>query len=133
MRGLFATLVQMGSPVTIGIVDDDLSVRKGLSRFLRSAGWRVDTFSSAEECLASPQLLSIGCFIIDVHLGGMNGFEFLRHLDDAGSRPPAVFITAHDEAVTREALTNAGSPICLRKPFAPDALLSSIQSVLHLE
>ncbi len=117
--------------VTIGIVDDDLSVRKGLSRFLRSAGWVVDTFSSAEECLESPRLPSIGCFVIDVHLGGMSGFDFFRRLDQSGARPPAVFITAHDEAVTRDALLAAGSPVCLRKPFAPDALLTSIQSVLH--
>jgi FixJ family two-component response regulator len=118
---------------TIGIVDDDISVRKGLSRFLRSAGWVVDTYSSAEECLASPHLPRIGCFVIDVHLGGMSGFDLLRQLEKSGAHPPVVFITAHDESVTREALLNAGSPVCLRKPFAPDALLASIESLLHKE
>jgi len=118
-------------PVTIGIVDDDLSVRKGLSRFLRSAGWLVDTFSSGEECLASERWEAIGCFVIDVHLGGMNGFELLRRLEERGPRPAVVFITAHDEAVTRDALINAGSPVCLRKPFPPDELLHSIAAALH--
>jgi FixJ family two-component response regulator len=117
----------------IGIVDDDLSVRKGLARFLRSAGWDAEAFSSAEECLASPGLSAICCFIVDVHLGGMSGFEFLRHLQSTGSRVPAVFITAHDEAVTRDALVSAGSPICLRKPFAPDALLESIEKALRIK
>jgi DNA-binding response OmpR family regulator len=121
------------APPKIGIVDDDHSVRKGLSRFLRSAGWSVETFSSAEECLASSHLSTIDCFIIDVHLGGMNGFELLRRLEYSLPRPPAVFITAHDEAVTHEALINAGSPICLRKPFAPEALLTSIRDVLHIK
>lgn len=122
----------MGS-LTIGIVDDDLSVRKGLSRFLRSAGLQVDTFASAEECLAEKDLSGIDCFIIDIHLSGMSGFELLRRLECLFPEPKAVFITAHDEAVTHDALLNAGSPACLRKPFQPDALLLSIQDVLHLK
>ena len=40
------------SKAVIAIVDDDPSVREGLESLLRSAGWRVETFASAQEFLA---------------------------------------------------------------------------------
>jgi FixJ family two-component response regulator len=115
----------------VGVVDDDISVRKGLSRLLRSAGYDVVTFASGEECLAGIASAEFGCLVVDVHLGGMNGFELLQKLRASTMPVPVVFITAHDESVTREALRAAGSPPCLRKPFDANSLLTVIQSTLH--
>ena len=117
--------------IMIGVVDDDPSVRKGLSRLLRSAGYAVTTFVSAEECLAEPSLASVGCLVVDVHLGGMSGFELFQKLNQSGNRIPVIFITAHDESVTREGLRAAGSPLCLRKPFDGNSLLASVNEFLN--
>ena len=110
---------------SIAVIDDDPSVRKGLSRLLRSAGFSVSTFESGEDFLGAADLQSFDCLVIDVDLGGMTGFELLVRLD----RSPGfgvVFITAHDESATREALRAAGSPPCLSKPFEAEELLSVI-------
>ena len=59
----------------IGIIEDDDSVRRALGRLLRSAGFDVATFVSAEEFLqaqAAPD-----CLVLYVHLPGMNGLDAL--------------------------------------------------------
>ena len=117
--------------IQIGLVDDDLSVRKGIARLLRSAGFSVTTFSSGEECLASGDLDGMGCLIVDVHLGGITGFEMVRSLKNDGRLRPVIFITAHDEAMTREALHLAGSHTCLRKPVEGELLLTTLGQTLE--
>jgi len=117
--------------IQIGLVDDDPSVRKGISRLLRSAGFSVKTFSSGEECLACEDLGDLGCMIVDVHLGGITGFEMVRNLKLEGRMRPVIFITAHDEAMTRDALQLAGSPTCLRKPVEGESLLTAVRQ--HLQ
>jgi len=110
---------------SIAVIDDDLSLRKGLSRLLRSAGFTVSIFESGEEFLGAADPASFDCLVIDVHLGGITGFELLRRLDRTRGFG-VVIITAHHEAATREALHAVGSPPCLSKPFDPEELLAAI-------
>lgn len=123
--------VENALPVAIGLIDDDASVRRGVSRLLRAAGYQVRAFHSGEDCLAAPDLEVLGCLIIDIHLGGISGFELLCKLREVGHRTPAIFITAFDESLTKDALRMAGSPVCLRKPVDADFLLSALHN--HLE
>jgi len=58
---------------TVFIVDDDAAVRQALARLLRSAGWDVAAFASAEEFLAGAH--GTGCVILDVRMPGMTGPE----------------------------------------------------------
>ncbi len=64
----------------ISIVDDDLSVRRALRRLVQSAGYVVETFASACEFLASSPADRTACLVLDIHLGGMSGFELQRRL-----------------------------------------------------
>ena len=74
------------SSVTVFIVDDDPSVRKGLLWLVRSAGWRGEGFASAQEFLERPVFSVIGCLILDVRMPGMTGPE-LRDLMSARNIP----------------------------------------------
>ena len=112
----------------IGVVDDDPSFRRALGRLLSNTGFGVATFASAEEFLASESAGATACLVLDVHLGGMNGFDLQHHLVTAGVPIPTIFITAHDDPVTRER-ARSGSAY-LRKPFRQDALLGAIQRAL---
>jgi len=116
----------------VGVVDDDVSVRKGLARLLRSASFAAITFASGEECLVAPGLGRIACLLVDINLGGMSGFELLHGLNQSGRRIPVILITADHESVSRDALRAAGSPPLLRKPFEANALLASINHLLGL-
>lgn len=111
----------------ISIVDDDLSVSRALRRLVQSAGYAVQTFRSAHEFLDSPSLGRTACLVLDIHLGGMSGFELQQRLATDGTAPPIVFITAHDDAPTRERIERTGAAAYLRKPFDKRALLDAIE------
>jgi FixJ family two-component response regulator len=66
------------SDTLIAIVDDDPSAREGLSSLIRSAGWRVETYASAQEFLARPPTEAPCCLILDLQLPGLSGDSPLR-------------------------------------------------------
>jgi PleD family two-component response regulator len=65
---------------TVFVVDDDASVRKGITRLLSSAGYHTETFASAEEFLACSRSEGPGCLVLDVRLPGLNGLELQQAL-----------------------------------------------------
>jgi FixJ family two-component response regulator len=109
----------------IGLIDDDLSVRRAVGRLLRANGYSCVTYESAEDALTDPALQQMSCIIIDIQLGGMNGFEFRDRLDALGVRIPRLFITAH---VGPELPGRLGDSVLLIKPFEEDQLMASIKS-----
>ncbi len=121
---------QSGAPPLVGVVDDDVSLLRALQRLLRADGFGVSTFSSAEEFLGSPGRCAVACLVLDVHLGGMNGFELQERLAASGSRVPVLFITARDDASTQERARQAGAVDYLRKPFDDMVLLAAVHKAL---
>ena len=77
----------------ISVVDDDESLRRSVGNFLRSVGFRVETFASAEDFLGSARRESTGCLVLDVRMTGMSGLDLLRHLAAGNVRIPAVVLT----------------------------------------
>jgi len=114
----------------IGVIDDDASVLKALSRLLLAAGYGVVPFRSTEEFLVTRQQWLLHCLVLDVHFQGMNGLDLEAYLADAGVRFPIVFITAHDDPAIRERIEASGQAY-LRKPLDEVALLDAINRVLH--
>jgi FixJ family two-component response regulator len=112
----------------IGVVEDDPSFLRALRRLLSGAGFSVATFASAEEFLASDSAGGTACLVLDVHLGGMSGFDLQQQMAAAGRWVPTIFITAHDDSVTRER-ARAGVAY-LRKPFREEALVAAIRKAL---
>jgi FixJ family two-component response regulator len=111
----------------ISIVDDDASVLRALRRLISTAGFRVETFASAREFLDSGQRDRTACLVLDIHLGGMSGFELQERLAATGSPIRIVLITAHDDAATRERARRSGVAAYLRKPFDEQLLIGAIQ------
>jgi FixJ family two-component response regulator len=117
----------------ISVVDDDDSVRESLQCLIRSFGFAVEAFASAEEFLNSYSLPDTRCLILDVRMPGMNGLELQRRLAASHRETPVIFITAHgDEAARSQALKN-GAVDYLLKPFREDALLHAIHAALNLK
>lgn len=117
------------SPV-VCVIDDDASLLRALQRLLGAGGFRVKTFSSAEEFLASAYPATTRCLVLDVHLGGLSGFELHERLV-AGGRPiPVIFITARDDSATQERARCAGAIDYLRKPFDDELLIAGINRAL---
>ncbi len=118
----------------VGIVDDDESVRMAIRSLLRSLGFKVETFGSAEDLLGSARLDDIACLIVDLSLPGMSGVDLQRQLLAAKRELPMVFISAHDDPVAQQQALTAGALAFLRKPFSEKALIDAIRSGLsHAE
>src|ERR1700692_3262893 len=106
----------------VAIIDDDASVRVTTDSLVRSLGYIVHTFASAEEFLRSNRLDDLSCVIADVQMPGMSGVELQAHLLTQGYRVPFIFFTAFpDERIRGQAL-GAGAFWHLPKPFAAERL-----------
>ena len=118
------------SKIEIAVVDDDESVRKGLSALMRSLGYSVSVFSSGESFLRSDRLRHTACLIADVQMPGMTGFELYQRLAESERPIPTILITAYaDEKVRTQAL-NDGVVCYLIKPIDESRLLASVHSAL---
>ncbi|MGA9643123.1 MAG: response regulator [Terriglobales bacterium] len=118
-------------PPLISVVDDDASVRESLESLIRSIGFAVKVFASAEEFLNSPRVLETNCLILDVRLPGMNGIDLHRYLLAKKWKVPVIFITAHaSEEHLRSQALRSGAVDYLIKPFTEEALLSAVDIAL---
>ena len=124
----------MATRPLISVVDDDVSVREALQSLLRSVGFTVKVFASAEEFLKSDYLRDTACLILDVRMPGMSGIELQRHLVASHSEVPVIFITAHgSEQGARSRALSDGAIDYLTKPFSEDAFLNAVHKALSLE
>jgi FixJ family two-component response regulator len=123
-----ATTTVAFGPV-IGVIDDDPSVLKALTRLLRATGCGAVPFASAEQFLETYHEWVLDCLVVDVHFAGMSGLELAVHLRDAGMHFPIVFITAHEDSVTRDRIEASGQAY-LCKPLEEAALFEAIHRVL---
>jgi FixJ family two-component response regulator len=113
------------------IVDDDHSVRRALRRLVQFAGFPAETFASAEDFLSSASLVRTACLVLDIHLnGGMSGFELQARLTADRVVIPIIFITAHDDVLTRERIERSGAAAYLIKPFNDQLLLDAIRGAV---
>ena len=114
----------------ITVVDDDESVRESLPDLLKEFGFDAQSFSSAEEFLASEKLAETDCLLLDVAMPGMSGPELQRELLLRGQSIPIVFITGQRDSATRLRLIAQGAVECLFKPFEPNDLLQALNTAL---
>jgi FixJ family two-component response regulator len=123
----------LSTPSVISVVDDDASVRAAMNNLLRSRGYVVHTFSSAEEFLESSQLNSTSCVIADVQMSAMSGLELLANMRARGHSAPFIFITAFPDESIRARALKAGATCFLAKPFAAPSLIKCLDTALEHE
>ena len=114
----------------IVVVDDDPAVLRALSRLLRSRAFRVKTYGSGHEFIATlPDDLPI-CLIVDLQMPEMNGLELQQHLIRNGIAIPTILITAHSDAPIHPPPDGDTFVARLRKPFRDEALFSAIERAI---
>jgi FixJ family two-component response regulator len=123
--------LQVATVSRISIIDDDAAVRESLRGLLRSVGFAVEAFASAEDFLSSDQRAGTDCLVLDVRMPGMSGLELQRHLLAAEPRVPVIFITANGDEEQRSQALDAGAVDYLLKPFTEEALLSAVDMALR--
>ena len=111
------------------VVDDDVSVRESLELLIKSAGWRPETFVSAQEFLSRPQSPVPCCLVLDVTLPGLSGLELQKQLAERTDMP-IIFITGHGDVPMTVQAMKAGAVEFLTKPFKDDVLLDAIRGAI---
>ncbi len=115
-----------GAP-RIAVVDDDLSVRRGLERLLRSAGYQVETFSSAHD-FARAASADPDCLILDVTMPGQSGLQLHADLLASGRAIPVIFISGQGDTGVAERGIQEGAFELLAKPFDDEALVRAVET-----
>ncbi len=116
---------------TIYIVDDDEAVRDSLRWLLEANGYRVKSFSGAEEFLQAYDPDQVGVLIVDVRMPGMSGLELQETLLARKAPIPIVFITGHGDVPMAVSTMKKGAVDFLEKPFNEGELRQIVARMLE--
>ncbi len=116
---------------TVFVIDDDPSVRKSLSRLLRSLGFDAETFASAETFLARAHYDGVGCIVLDVRMPGLSGMDLQEELRRADYSMPIIFITGHGNIPMSVQAMKKGAIDFLTKPFDDEQLLQAVKNAIE--
>jgi FixJ family two-component response regulator len=112
------------------VIDDDASVRKALSRLIRSVGLPVETFPSAVAFLAHERPDRPACLVLDLRLPGPSGLDLQASLEADPPVLPIVFISGHGTVPTTVRAMKGGAVDFLQKPFRDQELLDAVGRAL---
>src|SRR5579864_1827271 len=122
-----------GNAKMVAVVEDDESYRAALQRLLKSAGFQVRSFASAEDFLNSGQQHETACLIADIRMPGMSGLDLQAKLNVDHCPIPIIFITAHGDEKMRLHAMRGGAVKFLAKPFDAAVLLEGVRAALASE
>jgi two-component system response regulator FixJ len=111
---------------TVFIVDDQESVRFGLTEMLSVLGFRVQTFASAELFLKGLDSGANGCVVADVRMPGMDGIALVRELAQRKLKVPVILISGHADVPMAVAGIKAGADDFIEKPIDDVKLIAAI-------
>jgi FixJ family two-component response regulator len=117
---------------TVFLVDDDGSIRKALTRLIRSAGYDVQAFASARDFLEKPHVGNEGpaCLVLDIRMPGLSGLDLQHELQAANTPLPIIFITGHGDIPMSVKAMKEGAVDFLPKPVKDKDLLNAIEQAL---
>ncbi|TYC48318.1 response regulator transcription factor [Rhodobacterales bacterium] len=115
---------------TVYVLDDDAMVRSGLSRLLRTEGYRVECCATAEEFFRARGDGTTGCLILDLEMPGMDGFEVQDRLGAASGTCQVIFLTGHGTIQKSVRAIKSGAADFLTKPVDATMLFEAVRTAL---
>jgi FixJ family two-component response regulator len=113
------------------IVEDDASIRRGLSNLFQSVGLEVEVFGSATEMLQSRLPDVASCLVLDVRLPGQSGLDFQVELAKAKIQIPIIFMTGHGDIPMTVRAMKGGAVDFLTKPFRDQDMLDAVTMAIE--
>ena len=117
----------------VAVVEDDDSYRVAVQRLLKSAGFSVQSFATAEDFLRSGRQHETGCLITDIRMPGMSGLDLQAKLNADHCLIPTIFVTAHGDEDMRLQAMRGGAVKFMVKPFDGEILLESVRAAFEAE
>jgi FixJ family two-component response regulator len=124
-------IAQSQATPIVFVVDDDVSVRESLELLIQCAGWKPETFASAQEFLSCPRALAPSCLVLDVSLPDLNGLELQKRIAVDRIEMPIIFITGYGDVPMTVQAMKAGAVEFLTKPFGDEVLIVAIQHAIE--
>jgi FixJ family two-component response regulator len=122
----------MTEPSSHVFVVDDASVRKSLVRLLRSAGFRAESFVSADEFVHRWKRCPLpGCVLLDIQMPGIDGLQLHAELNASAQAIPIIFITGHGDVPASVKAMKAGAIDFFSKPFNDEELLQAVREAIR--
>jgi len=118
---------------TILVVDDEPGIRLYLKRLLGDAGFAVETAADGDEALAAIQASRPDLVILDVMVGGRDGYEICESIkrNAASAAIKVVMLSAKSRAIEIEKGMAMGADAYLTKPFSMDELRDTVRRLLN--
>ena len=113
------------------VVDDEPNILELLSASLRFAGFEVATAADGQQALALAESFRPDLLVLDVMMPGLDGFDVVRRLRQAGRHTPVLFLTARDATEDKVTGLTLGGDDYVTKPFSLEEVLARIRAVLR--
>jgi len=111
------------------IVEDELSLRRGLEDLLRSQGHEVGAVEDGRVAVEKGQCTEYDLVLLDLMLPGLDGLEVCRRLRQSRPGVPILMLTARGAEADKVAGFDAGADDYVTKPFGVRELLARIDAV----
>jgi FixJ family two-component response regulator len=121
----------MDSDSTVFVVDDDSAIRDALTWMLRGVGFDVESCASPDELLSRSDPNLPGCYVLDLQLPGMSGFELLKRLRQKGCLQPFIIVSGHADISLAVQAMHLGAIDFVEKPFNHQRLLDAVQKAVE--
>jgi FixJ family two-component response regulator len=118
--------------IRVAIVEDDERVRQAIAFQLRTAGFEITAYATAEDLLEAVGATEFDCVVADIYLPRMNGLQLQEELNRTVPYASIVFITGYGDLSLGMHAMRKGAVDFLAKPVDDQALLSSIARGIHL-
>jgi two-component system response regulator FixJ len=113
------------------VVDDDLSVLKSMAYLLASEGFKVRTFSKAEDFLAHASTHHVPVVVTDIWMDHVTGLELLARLCAISPHTKVIVITAREDLAARATAMAIGPVAFFMKPFDDEKFIAAVRDALN--
>jgi len=117
---------------TVFIVDDEPDVRAALRLLIKSVGYKVECFESADLFFQNFDFNTRGCLILDIRMPGMSGMELQEKMSEIGALLSIIMISGHGDIPMAVKAVQNGAIDFLQKPFSDQQLLELISKALRI-
>ena len=114
--------------LSVLVVDDELLIRKSLSRVLREKGYAVETASSGREALEKVGSVRPQVMILDKRLGDMDGLAVLERVKHLDPLVQVIIITAFGDVQSAVDAMKLDACDYLRKPYEMEDIVLAVES-----
>jgi two-component system, LuxR family, response regulator FixJ len=132
VRGADENLTEPAGGRTVYIVDDDVDMIHSLESLLRSLGYLVEAYASAQSFLDRVEAGISGCVLLDVRLPAISGLEVQRRLSESHRAIPIIFLTGHGDIQMAVSAMKAGAVEFLPKPFREQQLIEAVADAMEI-